>query len=87
LSIKNNLSSARAVATIPGGFSLTSTCPGVEAGGGDIGLVAIDMVATAKTVRERTAEGVRILTRSVDVAITAGSLSRQAPGEIEKRTG
>jgi hypothetical protein len=87
LSIKNNLSSATAVATVTGGFSVTSDCPGVAPDGGDVGLVTIDTVATARTVRERTADGVRILTRSVDVAIVAGSLIREAPGEIQKTIG
>ena len=87
LSIKNNLSSATAVATVVGGFSIASTCDDVISRVGDVGLVTIDTVATARTLRERTADGVRILTRSVDVAIVAGSLIRQAPGEIEKLIG
>ena len=86
-SIKNNLSSASAAATVAGGFSVTSNCPGVEPVSGNVGLVTIDTLATARTMRERTADGVRILTRSVDVAIVAGSLSRQAPGEIQKTIG
>lgn len=87
LSIKNNLASASAVATVTGGFSLTSNCLGVGPAAGDVGLVTIETVATARTLRERTADGVRILTRSVDVAIVAGSLSRQGSGGIQKIIG
>jgi hypothetical protein len=86
-SIKNNLASASAEATVTGGFSVTSSCPGVIEVAGDVGLVTIDTLATDRTVRERTADGIRILTRSVDVAIVAGSLIRQAPGEIQKAIG
>ena len=87
LSIKNNLASASAVATVTGGFSVTSDCPGVIEDGGDVGLVTVDTVAAARTVRERTADGVRILTRRVGLAILAGSRSHQAPGKIQKSIG
>ncbi|HUP17748.1 MAG TPA: hypothetical protein VM848_17090 [Acidimicrobiia bacterium] len=87
LAVKNNLSSATATATVTGGFSVTSNCPGVILDSGDVGLIIIEAVATARTVRERTADGIRILTRSVDVAIVAGSLIRQAPGALEKSIG
>ena len=87
LSIKNNLSSASAAATVTGGYSVTSNCPDVIEVSGDVGLITIETVANARTVRERTADGVRILTRSVDFAIVAGSLERQAPGEIQKVIG
>jgi hypothetical protein len=87
LSIKNNLASASAVATVIGGLSVTSDCPGVGQVTGNVGLVTIDALATDRTVRERTADGVRTLTRSVDVTVVAGSLIRQAPGEAQKIIG
>jgi len=87
LSVKNNLASATATATVTGGFSVITNCPGVTPGTGDVGAVTIEATATARTARERTQDGVRILTRSVDVAIVAGSLIRQAPGEIERLIG
>jgi len=87
LSVKNNLSAASAAATVTGGFSVTGNCPGVNAVSGDVGLVTIETVATSRTMRERTADGVRILTRSVDVAFNAGSFRVQGPGELEKRIG
>ena len=86
LSTKNNLSSATAVATVTGGFSITSSCFDVVPAG-DVGLVTVETVATARTLRERTADGARILTRSVEVAIVGGSVERRAPGEIQKTIG
>lgn len=87
LSTKNNLASASAVATVTGGFSVTSDCPGVTETGGNVGVVTIEILATDRTVRDRTADGVRTLTRNVAVTVRAGSLARQAPGELEKVIG
>lgn len=87
LSIKNNLASASVVATVTGGFSVTSDCPGVTEVGRDVGPVTIEAVAVDRTVRDRTADGVRTLTRSVDVTVMAGSLTRQSPGELQKTIG
>lgn len=87
LSVRNNLALATATANVAGGFSVTSTCPGVTEVTGDVGLVTIDAVATNRTLRERTADGVRILTRSISAAHQVGSWSAVATGEIEKRIG
>ena len=87
VSVKNNLSSATATANIVGGFSVTSTCPGVTEVTGDVGLVKIDAVATDRTSRERTLDRVRILTRSISAALHVGSWSAVVTGEIEKRIG
>jgi hypothetical protein len=87
LSVKNNLSSATATANVVGGFSVTSTCPGVIDATGNVGAVAIDAVATNRTLRERTLDRVRILTRTVDAAVQVGSWSSMTTGELEKRIG
>ena len=87
LSVKNNLSSATATATVVGGFSVTSSCPGTVQTTGNVGAVALDAVATNRTLRERTADRVRILTRGFDAAVNFGSWSFGVTGEIEKRIG
>ena len=87
LSIKNNLASASAVATVTSGFSVTSDCTGVTETSQNVGIVTIETSATGRTVRDRAADGVRILTRKVDVTVVAGSLIRQAPGQLEKVIG
>ena len=87
LSVKNNLSSATLVANVVGGLSVTSNCPGVDAVTGNVGPVSIDAVASTRTLRERTTDGVRILSRTVQLALNVGSLSIEGTGEIEKRIG
>ena len=87
MSVKNNLSSATVTANIVGGASVTSTCPGVDNTTGDVGAVTIEAVATTRTLRERTIDRVRILTRTVEAAVSLGSWSFVTTGEIEKRIG
>jgi hypothetical protein len=87
LSVKNNLTSATATADVVGGFSVTSSCPGVPVVTDDVGPVTVDAVGTNRTLRERTADGVRILTRSISAGLHVGSWSAVVTGEIEKRIG
>jgi hypothetical protein len=87
LSVKNNLASATATANVVSGFSVTSTCPGVTEVTGDVGVVTIDAVGTNRTLRERTDDGVRILTRSISAGLHVGSWSAVVTGEIEKQIG
>lgn len=87
LSVKNNLASATAAANVVGGYSVTSTCPSMVPVTGDVGPVVINAVATDRTVRERTIDRVRVLTRSFDAAVTFGSWTFGVAGEIEKRIG
>jgi hypothetical protein len=88
LTVANNLASVSASGTFTSGYSLTSTCTGVAPVSDSIGDVLVEGLATDRTIRERTSDGVRILTRTADLTATWGfGGSFQGTGTIVKEIG
>ncbi|MGH8928644.1 MAG: hypothetical protein ACRDWH_09860 [Acidimicrobiia bacterium] len=87
LTVAKNLSSAAAASGVfGGGYSRTSTCLG-DVADVAIGEVTFSPDAISKTERERTADGVRVLTRPASGFLMLGSIMETVSAEIVKEIG
>jgi hypothetical protein len=85
LTVPNNLSTAAAAGDFTTLYSKVSDCEADTTY--QIGQVLVDGVATDRTIRDRTVDHVRTLTRNASFTLTFGSDALLRAGTIEKRIG